>query len=263
MTVVPLTPTVGAEIVGVDLSQLTDEEHRVVADAFADHLVLFFRDQRLDDRSQREVAAGFGPLQVFPFAPPLDPALPEVHAIATGAGPKTSNADTWHSDATFMECPPMATLLRAIELPGSGGDTLFANMYAAYDALSSRLQRLLEGMTATHDFTKSSSHRRRLDDQFPPVEHPVVRTHPVTGRKALFVNRVFTVTLNELTDAENELLLPLLCDHVKSPDFQCRFTWSPGSVAVWDNRCAQHYAVADYGERRVMHRVLIAGDRPR
>lgn len=258
-----LNPVIGAEISGVDLWALSVDDEAMVRDALHEHLVVFFRDQHLDDRTHRDVAARFGPLQRFPFAEPVDPSIPEVHAIATGGGrEKIGNADIWHSDATFMDCPPLGTMLRSIELPPTGGDTLFANMYAAYEALSSRMRGLVDDMTAIHDFTKSSSHRRPLHDEYPPVTHPVVRTHPVTGRRGLFVNRIFTTRLDGLSDRENEVLLPWLCDHVQSPDFQCRFSWRPGSVAFWDNRCTQHYAVADYAERRVMHRVVLDGDRP-
>jgi taurine dioxygenase len=159
--------------------------------------------------------------------------VPEVHAITTGGERPKANADIWHSDATFMAEPPLGSVLRAVELPDSGGDTLFANMYAAYEALSSRVQRLVDDMTATHDFTKSRTHtRRELDERFPPVSHPVVRTHPVTGRRSLFVNRIFTTKLDDVSDRENEALLPFLFDHAQSPDFQCRFRWAPGSVAV-------------------------------
>lgn len=260
----PLTPLIGAEIFGVNLRALSERDIVAISDALAEHLVVFFRDQSLDDRTQRDFAACFGVPQQFAFGRPVDEAVPEVHAITTGGpGPKVANADIWHTDATFMATPPMGTILRAVELPPGGGDTLFANMYAAYDALSSRLQAMLDAMTATHDFTKSTSHRQPRHTDFPPVSHPVVRTHPVTGRKGLFVNRIFTVKLDGLSDRESEVLLPFLCDHVQSPDFQCRFRWRPGSVAFWDNRCTQHYAVADYESRRVMHRVVIDGDAPR
>jgi taurine dioxygenase len=223
-------------------------------------LVVFFRAQDIDDRCQRDFAARFGVPERFAFGTPIDPAVPEVIAINSEG---LSNSDIWHSDATFMSEPPMGSVLRGVQLPDSGGDTLFANMYAAYDALSSHLQRLVDGMTATHDFAKSATHRRRpLDDRFPPVEHPVVRTHPETGRRALYVNRIFTTRLNGVTARENDTLLPLLFDHVQSPDFQCRFGWRPGSVAFWDNRCSQHYAVHDFIGPRVVHRVVITGDRP-
>lgn len=260
----PLSPVIGAEVRGVDLSQpLDDTTFAAVERALLDHQVIFFRGQHLDDAQQSAFAARFGELQRFPFADPIDEALPGVHAIAIdGSGPRRSNADIWHTDATFMQCPPLGSVLRAVTLPPIGGDTLFASASAAYDALSPQLQHLVDGLTATHDFAKSSTHRRSLHDEYPPVSHPVVRTQPVTGRKALFVNRIFTVRINELPQRESDMLLDFLWDHVGSPDFQVRFTWTPGAVAMWDNRCTQHYAVLDYEGLRRMHRVVIEGDRP-
>jgi taurine dioxygenase len=259
----PLTPAVGAVLHGVDLAAFDASTVAVVRDALLTHKVVFFRDQALDDRTQRDFAACFGPVQRFPFGAPVDEAVPEVHAIASGGDrPKVGNADIWHSDATFLAAPPLGSVLRAVTLPSGGGDTLFADAEAAYEALSSRMQRLVLELTATHDFAKSSAHRRPLHEQYPPVSHPVVRVHPDTGRRSLYVNRIFTTRIDELNDRENEALLPMLCDHIASPDFQCRFSWRPGSVAFWDNRCTQHYAVADYRESRVMHRVVIDGSVP-
>jgi taurine dioxygenase len=260
----PLTPTLGAVLHGIELADADSAAIAIVREALLTHKVVFFRDQNLDDRAQRDFAACFGPLQRFPFGSPVDEAVPEVHAIAGGGErPKVGNADIWHSDATFLAAPPLGSVLRSVTLPSHGGDTLFADAEAAYDALSSRMQRMLDELTATHDFANSSAHRRPLHDEYPPVSHPVVRVHPDTGRRSLFVNRIFTARIDQLTDRENEALLPMLCDHIRSPDFQCRFTWQPGSVAFWDNRCTQHYAVADYREPRVMHRVVIDGTVPR
>lgn len=265
-TATRLTHSLGAEVSGIDLSRpLGPEIVETVREMFHEHQVLFFRDQDIDDEAQRDFAAHFGPLQHFAFLPPVGEELPEVHAIDIDLSrPKTSNADMWHSDATFLAEPPLGSLLRAVMLPETGGDTLWASMYAAYDALSSRVQRLIDDMTAVHDSSNSVSHANKaVNSGFEPVSHPVVRTHPVTGRKALFVNKTFTTRLEGLTDRENETLLPMLTDHVRSPDFQVRFHWAPGSVALWDNRCTQHYAVADYAGRRRMHRVVIDGDAPR
>lgn len=156
----------------------------------------------------------------------------------------------------------MASLLRAVELPPIGGDTLWASAYAAYDSLSDQVKSMIDGMTATHTITKSGAHNRSQDERFPPVQHPVVRTHPETGRKALFVNRNFTVRLDGLTDRENEVLLPFLCDVFAQPDIQFRLTWAPGTVVLWDNRSTQHYATFDYSTHREMHRILLRGDRP-
>lgn len=263
MDIQAITPVVGVEIRNLDLRVATDVDVDSIRRLLLDHLVIVFRGQHLNDVDQQRFAERIGPVEQFPFGPPGPPDAPDVHQITTGGdAPKIANADTWHSDATFMECPPMASLLRAVELPPLGGDTLWASSYAAFDSLSSRIQRLVEGMTATHSVAKSSAHRRPIHDQFPPVHHPVVRTHPVTGRKGLFVNRIFTVCLDDVSDRENELLLPLLCDTFLQPDLQFRLTWDPGSVVLWDNRSTQHYATFDYSVRREMRRILLRGDRP-
>ncbi|OPC77335.1 hypothetical protein B4N89_43225 [Embleya scabrispora] len=261
----PLTPAIGAEIAGIDLNRdLGADAYAGLADALHTHQVLFFRDQDISARRQRDFAAGFGELQRFPFGEPPEADLPEVMVLATdGDGPKVSNADIWHSDATFLARPPMGTMLRAVSLPPLGGDTLWADMESAYTALSAPMRALLDGLTAEHDVTKSRSHRGGDTQALPPVVHPVVRTHPVTGRRCLYVNRIFTTRIVELDERENELLLPYLFDHVTRPEFQVRFTWRPGDIALWDNRGTQHYAVYDYRGPRVMHRIVIEGDEPR
>jgi len=259
----PLTPQIGAEVLGVDLRAATDGQIDGLRKALVDHLVLFVPGQSFDDAAQQRFAARFGEVEQFPFgtAGPAD--APDVHAIVTGGdAPKYSNADVWHSDATFMETPPMASILRAVELPPLGGDTLWASAHAAYESLSSRVARLIDDMTATHSLAKSGAHRTPVHDRFPPVQHPVVRTHPETGRRALFVNRNFTVRLDDVTDRENEVLLPLLCDQFSQPDLQVRLRWEPGMVVIWDNRSTQHYATFDYAVRREMRRILLRGDRP-
>lgn len=261
----PLTSHIGALIEGIDLSAPSDDDIAVIHSALLEHKVVFFRDQQLSDRAHADFAARFGRPQHFAFLPAVDEAVPEVHELAGGGGrSKTGNADIWHSDASFQKTPPLGSILRSVVSPGLGGDTLWADMEGAYEALPSRIQRLLEGLTATHDFTRSASHRGKLPvEEFPPASHPVVRTHPETGRKCLYVNRIFTARIDQLGDAENDALLPYLFDQAREPLFQCRFRWEAGSVAFWDNRCTQHYAVADYTERRVMRRVVIDGDEPR
>lgn len=263
MEIRPLTPQIGAEIEGVDLRDATDDEVDDLRRALTDHLVIFLRGQSLDDVSQQAFAERFGEVEEYPFGAAGPPEAPDVHVIATGGdGPKYSNADVWHSDATFMEVPPLGSILRAVELPPIGGDTLWASAYAAYEGLSTRLQRLLDGMTATHHVAKSSAHRTPVHDRFPPVQHPVVRTHPETGRKALYINRNFTMKLDDVSERENEVLLPMLYDTFRSPDIQVRLRWEPGTVAIWDNRSTQHYATYDYTVRREMRRILLRGDRP-
>jgi taurine dioxygenase len=270
--IVPVTVEVGAEVRGLDLRKpLAPEEVRGVERALAAHGVLFFRDQHLTPEQHLAFARSFGALDPAPFGPKH-----ERHREITVLDqvlPKGQGADNWHTDNTFMPEPPMGSILRAIELPGVGGDTCFASMYAAWDALSPAMQSFLSGLRAVHDLTRTLSRAirdgnapgaelARMQKDWPPVEHPVARRHPVTGRIALFVNGNFTSHLVGLAPAESDALLRMLFDHVRSPDFQCRFRWRPGSIAFWDNRCVQHYGVPDYGERRLMHRVTLAGDRP-
>lgn len=263
MEIRPLTPQIGAEVVGVDLRALRDADVDTLQKALVDHLVVFVPAQDLDDVAQQRFAARLGEVEQFPFGEGGPPDAPDVHAIVTGGdAPKYSNADVWHSDATFMAAPPAVSILRAVELPPLGGDTLWASAHAAYDSLSSRVARLVDDMTATHSVAKSSAHRSPVHDRFPPVQHPVVRIHPETGRRALFVNRNFTVRLDGVTERENEVLLPMLCDQFAQPDIQVRWRWEPGTVAIWDNRSTQHYATFDYAVRREMRRILLRGDRP-
>ncbi len=277
MEIRPLTGVIGAEILGVDLAAGFDDETRdAIRRALLDHLVVFFRDQCLDGRSLRDAAARFGTLEPFAFAPTVDEEVPEVHELTfdDGAAARGRQVDSWHIDGTFMARPPMATMLYAAELPALGGDTCWANLYEAYDALSPRLQHLLGQLEGEHDYAKvrfttydgaadETAIWARLREQHPPRRHPVVRTHPETGRRSLFVSRNYQTRLVGLTERENDVLLPFLFDHVRDPRFQCRFRWTPGAVALWDNRCTQHLAVADYRGRRAMHRVVLTGDEPR
>jgi taurine dioxygenase len=272
-TVRAVTASIGAEISGVDLSRpLDDDTWQGIADAFHRHLVLFFRGQPLSPDEQVAFARRFGRVEPHPFAKP-HPSHPEL-TVLDQTTPETDGTNSWHSDSTFMEEPPLGSVLQAVQLPPVGGDTCWASMYAAYDALSEPIRSLLDHVTAVHDITEPlewsirGGHTTTADVEamrraWPPVEHPAVRTHPVTGRRALFVNRNFTTRLCGLTDRENTMLLSHLFQHVERPDFQVRFRWEPNSVAIWDNRCTQHYAVPDYtGHRRIMHRVMIQGDRP-
>jgi taurine dioxygenase len=272
----PVSTVIGAEIRGVDLAEpLTPEDKKVVEEALLDHLVVFFRDQHLDDDSHRAFAAQFGPIEPFVLGPPANPDVPEMHTLTfdSGATARGSNTDSWHTDGIFMETPPMGTVLRAVELPPYGGDTCWANMYAVYESLSPAMQRALEGLVAEHDYMKISyttfddypdpeAELRKLRERYPVASHPVVRTHPVTKRKLLYVTPNYTMRIAGLTTRENEVLLPFLYELVREPAYQCRFHWEPGSVAFWDNRATQHYAVPDYPGQRVMNRIVISGDRP-
>ncbi len=269
--ILPVTPTIGAEVRGVDLREPLDPGTVETLElALLEHHVLFFRDQQITPAQQIAFARHFGPISIPPFAPKYgdDPEL----IVLDQKSPKGEGADNWHSDNTFMREPPMGSILRAVLLPKLGGDTCFANMVAAYEALSPPLQALLSGLRAVHDITKplqkgiaaghTTANLEEMQKKWPPVDHPVVRTHPRTGRKALFVNGNSTTRILGLGERENDVLLPFLIDHVRSPEFQCRFRWEVGSVAFWDNRSTQHFAVPDYSERRVMNRVTIAGDEP-
>ena len=272
----PVTSVIGAEITGVDLREpLSSDDVDAIEQALLDHLVVFFRNQELDDTQHRDFAAQFGELEPFVLAPPANPDVPEMHTLSfdNGAAALGSRVDSWHTDGTFMESPPLGTILRAVELPEYGGDTCWANMYAAYEALSPAIRDMIDDLDAEHDFMKISyttfdeyddpaAELRKLRDRYPVMRHPIVRTHPVTKRKLLYVNRNYATRIVGLSERENEILLPFLFDHVRDPLFQCRFRWEPGSIAFWDNRATQHYGVPDYPGRRVMNRVVIAGDKP-
>ena len=270
LTIRPVTTTIGAWVEGVDLgSPLAEADQKAILDALLVHHVLFFRDQDITPEQQVAFAKQFGPISYPPFAPKYG-TNPE-YIVLDQENPRGEGADEWHSDNTFMAEPPMGSILRAVQIPEVGGDTCFASAVAAYEALSPTIQRLVDGLTAVHDITKplvkgiAAGHAdvdlAEIQAKWPPVTHPVVRTHPVTGKKALFVNRNSTTHIVGLSERENDALLPFLMDHIRSPEFQCRFTWDTNSVAFWDNRSAQHFAVPDYHTRRVMNRVTIAGEK--
>ena len=261
------TPRCGAEVVGLDLSQSFDEDRiDALRRALAEHCVLFFRDQRLTPEQQKAFGRRFGELHLHPAWPRLLEGHPEIMEIYADANSTRIAGEDWHSDVSCDPEPPLGTILYMLEVPPEGGDTLFASMYAAYDALSTPMKRLLEGMTALHD--GETTYRGRYDGMqeaasYPSAEHPVIRTHPVSGRKALFVNRIFTRRILQLEKHESDAVLEMLFRLVETPELQCRFRWQPGSVAFWDNRCAQHHALWDYyPQRRRGLRVTIKGERP-
>jgi taurine dioxygenase len=264
-------PALGAEVRGVDLAEGLDEEtYREVRRAFLDHQVLFFKEQsEIPPGVQVGIGKMFGELHFHPAAPHMQ-GYPEIFEIYVHERSKVANGEFWHSDVSCDEVPPLGTILQLHVLPEVGGDTLFANMYAAYDALSEPLRTLLEGLTALHASEHVYRGRysdRGVDDRgkaYPQAVHPVVRTHPETGKKALYVNRTFTTRINELAPRESDAVLGLLFDHSEQIDFQIRFRWEVNDVAFWDNRCAMHHAVWDYWpEERKGRRVTIKGDRPR
>ncbi|WP_116102467.1 TauD/TfdA dioxygenase family protein [Amycolatopsis thermalba] len=266
-TLCPLGPLIGAEITGVDLRRpLTAELREELNRALLEWKVLFFRDQDITAAQQRAFARNWGPLETNPFLPSGD--SDEVTRFARGAGmPGFENI--WHTDVTWRPEPALGSVLRLVEVPPLGGDTLWADMAAAYDNLPADVRERIAGLAAVHDFVpgfaRFADHDllARWQDRFPPVEHPVVRTHPETGRKTLFVNQAFTTHITGLDRDESDRLLRLLFAQAHVPEYQVRFSWRPNSVAFWDNRATQHYAVNDYHPHaRVAERVAIAGDRP-
>jgi len=269
----PLSPTIGAVVAGIDLAQrLDDGAIAQIRRALDEHLVLFFEDQRITPVQQRDFAARFGELHVHPFYPGTDEAR-EIMVLAYDESRKGHN-DTWHSDVTFIQTPPQASILYAEEIPEVGGDTIWVNTYAAYEALSEPVKELAGKLHAVHDFSKAFKLDRfrqyGIEEQAaqaysgnPPVTHPVIRTNPATGRKALFVNATFTSYIEELSQRESDALLELFFAHLIQPEFQVRWRWKPNVVAFWDNRWTQHYALSDYfPHRRRVRRATILGDRP-
>lgn len=263
-----LTPAIGAEIFGVDLSRdLAAHEFQRIHDALMEHQVIFFRDQEMTPEQHKRFGLRFGTLHIHPAAPQLVEGHPEIFVIRADEASEHVAGEEWHSDVSCDLEPPMGSILFIKEVPANGGgDTLFASMYAAYDALSEPLRAMLKGLTAIHDGEQVYRGRYATDDTgrtFPRAEHPVVRTHPVTGRQAIYVNRYFTTRIVQLAKHESAAILEMLYRHCENPAFQCRFKWQPGSVAFWDNRAVQHQAVWDYyPQRRFGHRVTICGDKP-
>jgi taurine dioxygenase len=268
ITVDKLTPIIGAEIGGVDLAQpLGNQVFDEISRALAENLVIFFRDQTLTPQQHLAFGRLFGDLHVHPAAPHEDgePALMKIYADRNSP---RANGEGWHSDVSCDELPPMGSILYIKQCPPRGGDTLFASMYAANEALSDRMKTYLDGLTAIHDgeqVYRGTYANFGVGDKptYPRAEHPVIRTHPVTGRKALFVNRGFTTRLVGLPGDESAAILDYLYDHAENPLFQCRFRWTENTVAFWDNRCTQHRAMWDYWPHtRSGNRVTVRGDRP-
>ena len=272
----PMAGALGAEVFGVDLSKAMDdatfdEVHR----AFLENLVLFFRGQTLTDEQLAEFGRRFGPLAPLPPHRQHPGKFPELLVIDKTPEDKMVFGWEWHSDTTHLEVPTLGSILYAKILPPVGGDTLFANQYLAYETLSDGMKAMLDGMRAVHS---NGRILRTLAEEATPApgseaqsaswadasaDHPMVRTHPETGRKALFVNEMHTERLADMTVEESQPLLRFLYDHAVRPEFTCRFRWEPGSVAFWDNRCVQHLALNDYpGHRRLMHRVQVKGTPP-
>ena len=275
ITVEPVSGTVGAVVRGVDLSEQLDEGTvGEIRSAFLSHHVLFFHDQDLTAEAQLRFGRAFGELDTHPFVEGTE-AHPEIIEIITEPDDVLNFGGGWHSDVTFLEEPDLGSVLYALEVPPFGGDTLFADQHAAYEALSDTMKDLLDGLVARHSAgpqyaeggysTLSKSMKTKLPEHANGVVgHPLVRTHPETGRKALYVNPSFTIGIEGMRMEESMALLGFLFTHMVREPFTCRFRWSPGSVAMWDNRSVLHYALFDYrGHRRHMRRITVKGDRPR
>ena len=272
--VTPLTPTIGALIEGVDLAQpVSDDLLQAIRQAFLKHQVVFFQDQHITPVQHRDFAARFGALHTHPLYPGV-PEAPELFILDNHKDNPTDN-DSWHTDVTFIETPPMASILYAKLLPPSGGDTIWSNSKAAYEALSPAFREFLSGLDAVHDFARGFPTRgivakgagedkhAKAAAEHPPVLHPVIRTHPETGEDGLFVNFGFTDRIKGLRRKESDAILNMLFEHIQKPEFLVRWRWSPNAIAFWDNRVTQHYAVNDYlPHRRIMNRATVLGDRP-
>ena len=273
ITVAPSTKTIGAEISGVDLSKpLSQQVFNEIESALLEYLVIFFRDQELSPERHIAFAEYFGKLcPPHPILPSL-PENPRISVFENDAD-RPAESNVWHSDVTFQESPAMGSVLYCKHAPPTGGDTIWSNMYAAYESIPDSLKRLATSLMSTHSIetfgsskifdSRSAEKMDQVRQEKPPVQHPIVRTHPVTGKPCLFVHRTFTTGISDLPDEHSAAILELLYQAVEIPEHQVRMRWQRGTVAVWDNRCTQHYAVNDYyPEYRCMHRLTIEGDAP-
>ena len=271
-TIKPLASALGAELHGVDLTQgLSPEVLAEIRRLLVEHQVIFFRDQDITPAQHKALAESFGPLQTHPAYDTID-GFPEI-TILESTPEKPTKIEAWHTDMTFRAHPPLGAVLRSKIIPPQGGDTLWASMTAAFDALSEPMQEFLSGLNAEHDFSYGFKEslaepggRERLAQAVadnPPVVHPVIRTHPESGKKVIFVNSLFTTRILELSKQESEAILNFLYQHVTAPEFSCRFQWQPNSIAIWDNRSTQHKPVNDYfPAHRKLERITIDGDKP-
>ena len=268
----PLAGALGAEVLGVDMADdLKDEVVAEVRQAFLDHLVIFLRDQSVTPQQQVAFARRFGDPMEYPNLPGL-PEEPLITPVVKLEHERNNFGGMWHSDTTYLPEPPMGTMLLALEVPPQGGDTMFANQYLAYETLSDGLREVLDGLvginsSAKAEVSKTAEDRLKeagVERKALTAKHPLVRTHPETGRKALYTSDAHTVAIEGWTEKESLALLRFLWEHQVKPEFTCRFRWQPGSLAFWDNRAALHNPINDYhGYRRVLHRVTLAGDKPR
>lgn len=265
--VLPVGPTIGAEIADVNLASLDEKTFSEIARAFVEFKVVFFRDQNISVQAHLDFCRRFGELEEHPFLPTPEGEERIVRFAKNDAAVGVENV--WHSDVTWRQIPSLGSALRAIEVPEVGGDTMFADMEAAYAGLDEVLKQRISNARAVHDFSHTFGRGMGKKElaanqlKYPPATHPVVRTHPVSGRKSIYVNAIFTSHLAGFDPEESRQLLDRLYEQATIPEYQCRFRWRPGSIAFWDNRSVQHYACSDYDPQvRVMDRVTVIGDRP-
>ena len=268
----PVAGALGAEIQGLDLAkELSTADSQQLRQLLNEHEVIFFRDQDITPARQKALALSFGPLQTHPAYATIE-GFPEI-TILESTPDKPTKIEAWHTDMTFREHPPMGTVLKSVVVPPKGGDTLWSSMTAAYNGLSPQMQQFLQGLTAVHEFAHGFREslaepggKERLAAAVaanPPVRHPVIRTHPETGKKVIFVNALFTTHIEGLKAAESDALLQFLFEHITTAEYTCRFQWRPHSIAIWDNRSTQHKPINDYfPAHRRLERITIDGDRP-
>jgi taurine dioxygenase len=269
----PYTGALGAEILGIDLSKTLSKKHfNLIKNTLNEYHVIFFRKQDISPVQLVTFGKNFGKLEIHPLIPTLKdfPEIIELKSADDGPGPYSRNSRIWHSDMTYTKIPPMGAILKAITIPESGGNTMFLNACLAYEQLSKKMKNFLSKLQAVHSIVMTSTKEEILSEQglsrfakmqkaLPPVEHPVIKIHPETGKKCIYVNEAFTSHITGLNHNESDSLLDFLYKHLHNPDFQCRFIWEKNSIAFWDNQVTQHFAVGDYNTKRIMHRLTIKG----
>ena len=269
----PYTEALGAEILNINLGRkLSDKNVSLVKNALNKYHVLFFREQDISSKQFISFGKNFGSLEIHPLIPTLPghPEIIEMKSLETGPAPMARNSEVWHSDMSYTKVPPYAGILKAMDIPESGGNTMFLNAALAYEALSDNMKKFLSKLKAVHSIVKTMNNEELLDsnslkrfimmnEKLPPIEHPIIRTHPETGKKLIFVNEIFTSHITGLNSNESDAILQFLYRHIHNPNFQCRFIWQQNSIAFWDNQITQHYAVADYSSLRTMHRLTVDG----
>ena len=269
----PYTEALGAEILKINLGRkLSNKNISLIKDALNKYHVLFFREQDISSKQFISFGKNFGSLEIHPLIPTLPghPEIIEMKSLETGPAPMARNSEVWHSDMSYTKVPPYAGILKAMDIPESGGNTMFLNAALAYEALSGSMKKFLSKLKAVHSIVKTMNNEELLDsnslkrfimmnEKLPPIEHPIIRTHPETGKKLIFVNEIFTSHITGLNSNESDAILQFLYRHIHNPNFQCRFIWQQNSIAFWDNQITQHYAVADYSSLRTMHRLTVDG----